>query len=697
VRQRPPRFWFFSGGRKAGVLFSAVLAIGGLSGAIAAEAPVSASTVSCPVVASNGTVTPAPAAGVDWSGCDLTNASLGSASLAGANLAGADLAYAYLGSADLASADLSGANLANASLVDANLTSATLSDASLTSTSLLNSVLTDASFTGATLTSTDMSQATVSGADFKGTTLSKILYDGISANGTGTPAAVPASWRFVDGFLLGPTVDLEDNIQLQNADLDGIDLAGAEISNTSLNSASLNAANLAGAIIQDTSVPNATLAGADLTGARLVNSDLTDASLSDANLTGASLYLDTVTGWNVAGATWSNTECPDGFNSDQYLGSCTSSRLGAGYTPVKPTRILDTRNGTGVAKAGALAPKSTLTLSLPTIAGVTAANITAVVLNVTVTGPQGSGVLTVFPGTGTPPNSSNLNFTRGQTVANLVTVPVSGGKVSLYNSSGGTVQVIADAAGVYSASGVGFQAQDPVRVLDTRNGTGAAKRALSSGSRIRLNLSGRVPSGTTAVVLNVTVTGPQKAGWLAVYPDASSKPTTSSLNFASGQTIANQVIVPLSSGIADLYNGSAGTVQVIADLGGYYASSASSYFVPAGPDRILDTRSSAAVKASSSTTFTPASVSNCANCPGNIVAIVANVTATQPAKSGYLIVYATGSPRPATSSLDFSPGETIPNLVTTPLNYLYSLNAYNSSGGTVQVVVDEEGYFITAS
>jgi uncharacterized protein YjbI with pentapeptide repeats len=695
VRQCHP--WFFSGGRKAGVLFSAVLVIGGLSGAIAAEAPVGASTVSCPVVASNGTVTPAPAAGVDWSGCDLTNASLGSASLAGANLAGANLTYANLGSADLASADLRGANLANAFLVDANLTSATLSDASLTSTDLLYSVLTDASFTGATLTSTDMSYATMSGADFTGATLSKILYENIGCNCTGTPAAVPASWRFVDGFLLGPTVDLEGNIQLQNADLDGIDLAGAEISGISLNGASLNAANLAGAAISG-DLPNATLAGADLTGAKLVNSDLTDASLSDANLTGASLYLDTVTGWNVAGATWSNTECPDGFNSDQYLGnSCTSSRLGAGYTPVKPTRILDTRNGTGVAKAGALASKGTLTLSLPTIAGVTAANITAVVLNVTVTGPQASGDLTVFPGTGTPPNSSNLNFTRGQTVANLVTVPVSGGKVSLYNSSGGTVQVIADAAGIYSARGAGFHAQAPVRVLDTRNGTGAAKQALSSGSRIRLNLSGRVPSGTTAVVLNVTVTGPQKVGWLAVYPDATSKPTTSSLNFASGQTIANQVIVPLSGGIADLYNGSAGTVQVIADLGGYYASSASSYFVPAGPHRILDTRSSAAVKASSSVTFTPTSVSNCANCPSNIAAIVANVTATQPTKSGYLIVYPSESSRPAASSLDFSPGETIPNLVTTPVYSYYSLNVYNSSPGTVQVVVDEEGYFITAS
>ena len=48
---------------------------------------------------------------------------------------------------------------------------------------------------------------------------------------------------------------------------------------------------------------------------------------------------------------------------------------------------------------------------------------------------------------------SNLNFTAGQTVPNLVIVPVGAdGKIRLYNGSPGTVQLIADIAGYYRAS-----------------------------------------------------------------------------------------------------------------------------------------------------------------------------------------------------------------------------------------------------
>ena len=46
-----------------------------------------AGAVTCPTVApGTGMVTPAPAPGVDWSGCDLAGADLSGANLSGANL-----------------------------------------------------------------------------------------------------------------------------------------------------------------------------------------------------------------------------------------------------------------------------------------------------------------------------------------------------------------------------------------------------------------------------------------------------------------------------------------------------------------------------------------------------------------------------------------------------------------------------------
>ena len=56
----------------------------------------------------------------------------------------------------------------------------------------------------------------------------------------------------------------------------------------------------------------------------------------------------------------------------------------------------------------------------------------------------------MYPAGATVPNASNLNFTAGQTIPNLVTVKVgSDGKVKLTNNSPGTAQLIADVAGYY--------------------------------------------------------------------------------------------------------------------------------------------------------------------------------------------------------------------------------------------------------
>ena len=81
--------------------------------------------------------------------------------------------------------------------------------------------------------------------------------------------------------------------------------------------------------------------------------------------------------------------------------------------------------------------------------GVPASGVSAVAMNVTVTGPTGSGFITLYPAGTARPLAANINFTPGKTVANLAVVKLgTGGKVSLYNSTGNT-QVIFDVAGWY--------------------------------------------------------------------------------------------------------------------------------------------------------------------------------------------------------------------------------------------------------
>lgn len=71
---------------------------------------------------------------------------------------------------------------------------------------------------------------------------------------------------------------------------------------------------------------------------------------------------------------------------------------------------------------------------------------------------------------------------------------------------------------------------------------------------------------------NVTATHTAAGGYVTVYPDGAPRPTVSNLNFSAGETIPNLVVVPVVNGKVDFYNGSAGNVQVVADVAGYFSS-----------------------------------------------------------------------------------------------------------------------------
>ena len=365
--------------------------------------------------------------------------------------------------------------------------------------------------------------------------------------------------------------------------------------------------------------------------------------------------------------------------------------MGADYTPVSPDRILDTRVGTGTGKIAPVGAKGKLTLSIPTVAGVPAADMSAVVMNVTVTSPTKSGNLTVYPGAGSAPTVSNLNFSAGETVPNLVTTQVSDGQVSFSNNSGGTVDVVADLEGFYAQGGNGYQPGTPTRVLDTRNGTGVAGPVAAEGV-LRLDLSGKVPAGAAAAVINLTVTQPQKSGHLTAYADGAPEPNASNVNFTAGETVPNLVIVPLTNDVADIANASTGTVQIVADLEGYFSSSAPDSFVPISPTRELDTRTTGSALGAD----TAITMNILTDAGATAAAMVDNVTVTAPAKYGNLIVYPAGQARPIVSNLNFAVNETVPNLVIAKAGTKAQVSYYNNSPGTVQLIVDEYGYYINA-
>ncbi|MFE4518260.1 hypothetical protein ACFRMQ_29240, partial [Kitasatospora sp. NPDC056783] len=138
------------------------------------------------------------------------------------------------------------------------------------------------------------------------------------------------------------------------------------------------------------------------------------------------------------------------------------------FVPAGPTRLLDTRDGTGTGGVVRPLAQSRLVLDVSQVAGNPSVKPTAVVLNVTVTNPTRSSHLTVYPAGGNQPITSNLNFLPGQTVPNLVTVPTGTDGRIVFSNNDGTTDVIADLAGYYTLDKAAstFVANGPTRLLD---------------------------------------------------------------------------------------------------------------------------------------------------------------------------------------------------------------------------------------
>ena len=122
-------------------------------------------------------------------------------------------------------------------------------------------------------------------------------------------------------------------------------------------------------------------------------------------------------------------------------------------------------------------------------------------------------------------------------------------------------------------------------------------------------------------------------------------------------------------------------------------------YTAVSPYRILDTRS---LNAGKGQPLGPGVIRNLQvtgtgtpPIPANATAAVLNVTEVSGSASSLLIVYPFGTPRPNASNLNFAAHTVIANLVTVTLG-THSGNGwvtiYNSLG-TVNVVVDVEGYF----
>ncbi|MFL6121428.1 RCC1 domain-containing protein [Actinophytocola sp.] len=355
-----------------------------------------------------------------------------------------------------------------------------------------------------------------------------------------------------------------------------------------------------------------------------------------------------------------------------------TDQVGSTYTSVSPVRVLDTRTG------GPVGPGGTVTVDL---SGRVPATATAVVLTVTGVTPTADTFVTVYPAGTTRPATSSLNLAPGDTRPNQVTVALGAARaVSLYNLAGRT-HLVADLAGYYgTAAGAKFTATLADRVLDTRQAGGPVG---PGGTRV-LDLTGRVPDSATAVTFTLTATGASASTFVTAWPTGTPRPTASNLNLPAGDTRADLVTVAIGADHSvSLYNRT-GSVDLLADLAGFYTPDFGAVFLPRNPTRVLDTRTGAPVGARAAVPLDLAGAT-----PLTTTGVVLNLTAVAATEPTFVSAWPDFPARGNFSNVNLAAGQTVAGAAVVVFAESRTIQLYNHNGD-VDLLVDLAGVFAVA-
>lgn len=163
----------------------------------------------------------------------------------------------------------------------------------------------------------------------------------------------------------------------------------------------------------------------------------------------------------------------------------TSTTNGDTYHTINPTRLVDTRSGIG-GTTGAIASDGTYTVSQADTKTVTTIPNSVLATMLTVTQPSSYGNTIDYPTGASMPNTSNVNWYAGQTIANLaLNTTNSSGQFSIYSQSPGTIQLIIDSSGFFAPSA--SVAPAPAHKWLLNDGEGSTAAGTVGGSSLALN------------------------------------------------------------------------------------------------------------------------------------------------------------------------------------------------------------------
>ncbi len=400
-------------------------------------------------------------------------------------------------------------------------------------------------------------------------------------------------------------------------------------------------------------------------------------------------YTVTV-GTTARNVTWSFGVDPAALLGVASLPVAQPTGPATGFAPLPPARIVDTRDGLGTARLSAQVARR---IQIGGQGGVSA-NAKAVLANVTVTGPTGSGFLTMWNCSAVRPEVSTLNFSANETVANAATIPLdtTGGLCAFSNVA---TDLVIDVSGHYSATATGrYLPVAPKRLMDSRE-----TARLVGGQVVNLPVvSGAtgVPAGASAVALNVTGIYPSADGFVTAYP-CGPMPPTSSLNPSVGHVTPNLVMAPVSpSGTVCFFTNA--DVDLVVDVVGYVSNTATTKLTPSTPFRFTDTRDLNRVEVNAGQNGLRLDAGQTITVPmagvrgisASAKAISANLTVVDATAAGFLTAWPCGA-MPTASNVNYEVGAAIANAAELPLSANGAICIYSS--GSAQVIIDVNGWW----
>lgn len=370
------------------------------------------------------------------------------------------------------------------------------------------------------------------------------------------------------------------------------------------------------------------------------------------------------------------------------------------FHPVDATRVLDTRT------SGGLAAGRIVKFAVAGRGGIPA-DAAAVTINMTVLGPARAGSISVFPGDTAWNGAASISFAARQAKQNMITAKLGGGSLAVRNNITSAIQVIGDVVGYYTggtASTPGaFQSIPMQRAFDTR-----PSHPLAPASVTRMQIGGRgaVPaSGVAAVIANLTVLTPGRAGSVSTWASNAGWDGSASESFAAGRSEQDVLAVSLGpDGAAMIRNNTGVPVQVVLDLIGYYlAGTPNGYgaYQPITPTRIFDSRLNTVDDYPLATgELIPIqayrdAVSGAARIPRwEVPAVVVRYTVLSPARSGSISVFPGTEDWNGSASMTFGATTSVQQQLTTVLGPDGRLQLRNNTLGNLTVIADVLGYYL---